>query len=102
MIYTKEILRIAEFMGLKPIKGYNEATDNEYYYYYDSELKDYEALPMYNTWEEVMPVVTKIESLGHSIIIVRNSVEIRGSVFTENTKLEAVIKAITWRINRKL
>ena len=60
--YTETTLKIAKYMGITPIKGINEKTGNEYYYYNNYELKDYEALPFYNTWEDLMPVVNKIIS----------------------------------------
>ena len=51
---------IAKYMGITPIKGFNENTGNEYYYYNNAEMKDYEALPTYKEWDELMPVVEKI------------------------------------------
>jgi hypothetical protein len=51
---------IAVFMGIKPIKGFNEL--NAYYYYYNnSKTKDFEAIPNYkNSWDDLMSVVEKI------------------------------------------
>lgn len=60
MEYTEEILKIAKFMGINPIKGFSEHTGSEYYYYNNSEMKDYEALPFYRSWDELMPVLEKI------------------------------------------
>ena len=51
---------IAKYMGITPIKGFNEYTGNEYWYYNNAEMKDYEALPTYKEWNELMPVVEKI------------------------------------------
>lgn len=55
-------LLIAVFIGIKPIKGFNEFNNNQAYYYYNnSKTKDYEAIPDYkNSWDELMPVVEKI------------------------------------------
>jgi len=103
MEYTEEILKIAKFMGLAPIKGFNEHTGNEYYYYNNSEMQDYEGLPFYNTWEEIMPVVIKIESLGgekNEFDIFGNCVELGDEEFVGKTKLEAVIKAINWWLSK--
>ena len=49
MKYTKEILDIAKFMGIKPIKGINEYTNAEYYYYNNPQLQDFDAIPFYNS-----------------------------------------------------
>lgn len=54
---------LAEFMGIKPIKGFNDHTGKEYYYYNNAEAKDFEALPTYRNYEELMPVVEKIMTL---------------------------------------
>ena len=51
---------IAKYMGIIPIKGFNEHTGNEYWYYNNAEMKDYEALPTYKEWNDLMPVVEKI------------------------------------------
>jgi hypothetical protein len=51
---------IAKYMGITPIKGFNEHTGNEYYYYNNAEIQDYEALPDYKEWNNLMPVVEKI------------------------------------------
>jgi hypothetical protein len=51
---------IAKYMGITPIKGINEYTGNEYYYYNNTEMQYYEALPTYKEWNELMPVVEKI------------------------------------------
>jgi hypothetical protein len=51
---------IAKYMGITPIKGFNEYTENEYWYYNNAEMKDYEALPTYKEWNDLMPVVEKI------------------------------------------
>jgi hypothetical protein len=60
---TKPVLGevlIAQYMGITPIKGFNEHTRNEYWYYNNAEMKDYEALPTYKEWNYLMPVVEKI------------------------------------------
>ena len=54
---------LAEFMGIKPIKGFNEHTRKEYYYYNNTEAQDFEALPTYRNYEELMQVVEKIMTL---------------------------------------
>lgn len=54
---------LAEFMGIKPIKGFDDHTGKEYYYYNNAEAKDFEALPTYRNYEELMPVVEKIMTL---------------------------------------
>ena len=41
MEYTEEILKIAKFMGIEPIKGFNKYTNNHYYYYNNDEMEDY-------------------------------------------------------------
>lgn len=50
MQYTEEILKIARFMGIKPIKGFNEWSGEHYYYYNNAELEDNEALPFYDNF----------------------------------------------------
>jgi hypothetical protein len=102
MIYTEQILEIARFMGLNPIKGFNEFTKKEYYYYNNSEMQDYDPLPMYDNWDQVMPVVIKIESLGgdsNEFDIFGNCVQLGEKEFTGKTKLEAVIQAINWWVS---
>ena len=54
---------LAEFMGIKPIKGFDDHTGKEYYYYNNAEAKDFEALPTYRNYEELMLVVEKIMTL---------------------------------------
>lgn len=102
MEYTEEILKIASFMGLTPIKGFNENTNKHYYYYNNSEAQDYESLPFYDTFEEIMPVVIKIESLGgdeYEFDIFGNCVQLGEEEFVGKTKLEAIIKAVNWWIS---
>ena len=100
-MYTKEVLKIAEFMGITPIRGLNERTGNEYYYYNNPEVKDFEALPLYNTWGDIMPVLLKIEDLNDDIIDIYDcTVEMGDNIFTRNTKLEAVITFVNWWINK--
>lgn len=54
---------IAKFMGLIPIKGISEHSGKEYYYYNNAEMQDYEALPDYKGYKELMEVVEKIMTL---------------------------------------
>lgn len=105
MIYTEEILKIAKFMGITPLKGFNENTGDIYYYYSNTEKKDYDSLPFYNTWDEIMPVVIKIENYcrnENKWIISGNCVQTDEKDFYGETKLEAVIKAINWWIENNL
>lgn len=61
---------IAEFMDIVPIKGFNEHTGKDYWYYNNSEMKDYEALPDYNfSWDWLMPVIEKINMLHYDVEI---------------------------------
>lgn len=103
MKYTEKIIEIAKFMGLRPIKGFNEYTGEEYYYYNNDEMKDHEPVPFYNNWNEIMPVVIKIESLGgdeNEFDIFGNCVQLGDEEFVGKTKLEAVIKAINYWISK--
>ena len=103
MKYTEEILQIARFMGLHPIKGINEYSGKEYYYYNNAELQDCEGLPFYNEWNEIMPVVEKIESLGgdeNEFDIFGNCVQLGDKEFVAKNKIKAVIKAVNWWILR--
>lgn len=55
---------LAEFLGLKVYKGKNEYTGNEYYYYNNENMEDWEGIPDYNSdWNSLMEVVEKIEDL---------------------------------------
>ncbi len=99
MQYTETILAIAKFMGITPMKGVCEETGNTYYYYNNPELQSYVGLPFYNTWEEIMPVVVKIESLigdENKFVIFWKSVQVGDKEFVGGTKLEMVIKAVGW------
>lgn len=103
MEYTEDRLNIAKFMGIKLIIGFNKHTENHYYYYYDAEMGDYEGLPFYNEWNEIMPVVIKIESLGgdeNEFDIFGNCVQLGDEEFVGKKKLDAVIKAVNWWINK--
>lgn len=103
MEYTDEILKIAKFMGLNPIKGFNEHSGNNYYYYNNAEMQDFEALPLYDNYKEIMPVVVKIESFGgdeNEFDIFGNCVQLGNKEFVGETKLEAVIKAVNWWITQ--
>jgi hypothetical protein len=52
---------IAKMLAIKLIKGINEYTGKEYYYYNNYEMQDYEALPSYDyDWSALMPVVEEI------------------------------------------
>jgi len=98
MGYTEEILKIARFMGIEPIKGFNVETGNYYYYYNNVEMQGFEALPFYNTWDEIMPVVEKIENINSDceLTIIGNYVEIGDEGFVSYSKLESIIKAVNW------
>lgn len=103
MEYTEEILKIAKFMGLNPIEGFNEHTGNHYYYYNNAEMQDYEGLPFYDNWDEIMPVVIKIESFGgdeNELDIFGNCVQLGDEEFVGKTKLEAVIKSVNWWVSQ--
>ena len=92
-------------MGLNPIKGFNENTGNHYYYYNNVEMEDYESLPFYNSWGEIMPVVIKIESFGgdeNEFDIFGNCVQIGDKEFIGETKLDAVIKSVNWWISENV
>jgi hypothetical protein len=102
MKYTEEILKIAKFMGFNPIKGFDEHT-GDYYYYNNADIRDHEALPLYDNWNEIMPVVIKIESFSadeNELGIFGNCVQLSDEKFVGETKLEAVIKAINWWISK--
>lgn len=101
MEYTEEILQIARFMGLHPIQGISNFDGGIYYYYNNAELEDYEGLPFYDNWGEIMPVVEKIESLGgdeNEFDIFGNCVQLGDKEFVGKNKIEAVIKAVNWWI----
>ena len=102
MEYTEDILNIARFMGIKPIMGINEHYYNSIYYYYNNaEMQLYEGLPFYNEWNEIIPVVIKIESLGgdqNEFDIFGNCVQLSDEEFVGIDKLDAVIKAVNWWI----
>lgn len=100
-MYTEEILNIAKFMGITPIKGISEHTGNVYYYYNNHEAKDYEGLPFYDEWNEIIPVVEKIEKIGggdNEFDIFGNCVQLGSSEFIGKSKKEAILKAINWWI----
>lgn len=88
-------------MGIKPIKGINEYTNAEYYYYNNPQLQDFDAIPFYNSWDEIMPVIEKIENFGgdsNEIDIFGNCVQIGDKEFVGKTKIEVVIEAVNWWI----
>jgi hypothetical protein len=60
MEYTEEILCIARYMGLEPKEGVAASTGKKFYFYNCPKAKDYEPLPYYNEWNDLMPVVEKI------------------------------------------
>lgn len=104
MEYTYNVLKIAKLMGIMPIKAFNEYSGKEYYCYNNTEMKSFETLPFYNTWNEIMPIVIKIESLGgdeNKINIFGNCVKIGTEEFIAETKLSALIKAINWWISQR-
>jgi len=97
--YTENTLKIARFMGITPIKGISVNTGGEYYYYNNLEFKDYDGLPFYNTWDELMPVVIKIESFGgddNELDIFGNCVQLGDMEFVGETKLDAVYEAVVF------
>tara|TARA_R110000851_G_scaffold16799_1_gene54214 strand:+ start:842 stop:1225 length:384 start_codon:yes stop_codon:yes gene_type:complete len=52
---------IAKFMGINPIKGVSKHSGEDYYYYNNAEMEDYEALPSYDcNWGCLMPIVEQI------------------------------------------
>ena len=100
--YSEEILKIAKLMGITPIKGISEHSGDEYYYYNNSEMQDYEALPFYHTWDELMPVIIKIESFGgdkNEFDIFGNCVQLGDKEFVSETKIESVRNAIYWWVS---
>lgn len=105
MEYTEEILKIAKFMGLHPIKGFNKHTGDHYYYYNNVEMQDFESLPFYDSWDEIMPVVIKIESFGgdeNEFDIFGNCVQLGNLEFVGKTKLDAIIKAVNWFVSKNV
>lgn len=64
MKHIETILLVAKFTGIVLIKGVNKNGD-EYYYYYNAEMQDYESLPDYDTWNEIIPIVHKIKNMQH-------------------------------------
>jgi len=100
--YTEEILKMSKLIGMNPIKGVDKNTGNIYYYYNDPIMRDYLALPIFDTWDELMPVVIKIESLGgdnREFDIFGNCVEFDNKEFIGETKIEAVRNAIMYYVN---
>ncbi len=101
--YTEDTLKIAKLMGIAPIKGISSHDGSEYYYYNNPVMEDYEALPFYNTWDELMPVVIKIESLGgdeNEFDIFGNCVQLGDKEFIGETKIEAVWEAVVWFVSQ--
>ena len=100
--YTEDTINIAKFMGIEPIKRVDENTSNIYYCYNNYEAQDIEALPLYNEWNELMPVVIKIEKLGgddNEFDIFGNCVQLGDEEFVGVDKMEAVWKAVVWWIS---
>lgn len=97
-IYNNDILNIAKFMGITPIKKVNAHTGNEYYYYNNSKMRDFESLPFYNTWDELMPVLCKIEEKTDDwlIKICKNTVTYDNKEFRGNDKFDAIFKFIIY------
>lgn len=55
---------LAEFLEIKVLKNINSYTGEKYYYYNNSELEDFDALPDYSSdWNELMKIVEKIKKL---------------------------------------
>jgi hypothetical protein len=66
-------------------------------------MECYEALPTYSNWDEIMPVVIKIESFGgdeNELDIFGNCVQLGDMEFVGKTKLDVVIKAVNWWISQ--
>ena len=64
---------------------------------------DVEGLQFYDNWNEIMPVVIKIESFGgdeNELDIFSNCVQLGDKEFVGKTKLEAVIKAVNWWVSQ--
>jgi hypothetical protein len=100
MKYTDETIKIAKFMGLKEITGlYDDILDTTFYSYQPDNRYGLESVPHYNTWNDIMPVVIKIESMGgdeNEFDIFGNCVQLGDEEFVGKTKMEAVRKAIDW------
>jgi len=76
---------IAKYMKLSPIKGVNERTGKDYYYYNDSVMEDFEPLPSYNRdWNALMWVVEKI-NLHDSVVIGKNECKIYPMALTDTS-----------------
>ena len=105
---------IAEFMGIQPIKAISDNTGKTYYYYNNSEMEDYEALPEYHSdWNWLMQVVEKIETHGFTFDIKKNwsCITRKGEKIIirweeDNNKIEAVYNAclefIKWYNENKI
>lgn len=101
-IYTENILNIAKFMGILPIKGFNEFSGIEYYYYNNIENRDYEPVPLYDTWDELMPVLCKIEedTLTNMYVHICENVVLYGiKRFIGINKFDAIFKFISYWVN---
>lgn len=99
MKYTKNEFLIAEFMGLKPIKG----SVDDCYFYYNIKEDSYGSLPCYDTWDDLMPVVEKIENFGgeeQEFYIFGKCVQLGDMEFVGDTKMQAVKDAIIWWITK--
>lgn len=82
MKYTKKVLRIAVFMGIHPIKVEDKET-KEISYYYNNFEKTNEPVPFYNTWNELMPVIEKIEKKTNKAVMIENT-EVWGNNIYKN------------------
>lgn len=69
-------------MGITPIKDYNKKTGKTYYYYNNPEMGDYEALPEYKEWNNLMPVVEFINK-REWVTIKSNECSIRSYIVGE-------------------
>lgn len=101
--YIEDTLKIAKFMGITPIKGVSKHDGGIYYYYNNTEMQDFEALPFYNTFNELMSVVIKIESINENeniFNIFGKSVKIMNKEFVCETKIESIREAVVWWISQ--
>lgn len=57
---TLDNVLIAKYMGLKPMREYSSSSDTYYYIYNDPIFQDYEAIPDYREYENLMKVVEAI------------------------------------------
>lgn len=100
---------IAEFLNITLIEGFNKETGGTFYYYNDVEMQDFVGMPEYhNSWNDLMPVVEKIESIIDELNQCRFNVQIEQCFccivdnktsediceFDGDTKIEVVYTAV--------